>query len=308
MKLLHPEIHPLILAFIILEIVLTTALAAYKLARPTDQNLTLDIGLLLLLMVYNTCGGVLPNPQLPGDYVSQQIIVYGSGFLAAAYFPYYVSKGFEITTLKFHAKTGPILCMALHFLIFTVIFIKTQDLKTAERVLLLLPVYGLFLLGKIIHGIYLKYDRSWTSQKAAALISIISICLLPWIGLPIILWFNWPQHFEIAATNSGFLILLAFHLTQAIKHLRAENILLAFNAKSPLESANVHERIIFNSKRYSLTNRETEIVQYLYKGWTYKQIADALFISERTVGKHIQNIFEKMDISNRYELTHKLGA
>lgn len=308
MTLLYFEIHPLILAFITLEIVLTTALATYKLARPTDQNLILDIGLLLLLIIYNTCGAVLPHPQLPGDYVSQQIIAYGSGFLAAAYFPYYLSKCFEITTLKFHAKTGAIVCMAIHFLIFAVIFIKTQNLKTAEQALLLLPVYGLFLLGKIIHGIYLKYDRLWTSKKTAAQISIISICLLPWIGLPMILWFNWPQQFEIAATNSGFLILLAFHLKQAIKHLREENLILTFNAKSLLESANVHERIIFNAKSYSLTNRETEIAQYLYKGCTYKQIADALFISERTVGKHIQNIFEKMDISNRYELVHKLTA
>ena len=51
-----------------------------------------------------------------------------------------------------------------------------------------------------------------------------------------------------------------------------------------------------------------EIVRLIWKGNTHKQIAESLFISERTVAKHVQNIFEKVQVSNRVELLHKLGV
>lgn len=317
MKLPESEMHPLILAIISFEIILTIALTAYKLARPANRNLTLDIGLLLLLLICNTCEGLLPDPLLPGGYATQQTIAYGSGFLAAAYLPYYVSKGFGLYTLKFHAKTGAIFCLMLPFLVFTIVLFQTKNLKTAELVLLAPTLYGIFLLGKVIQGIYLKYNRSLNSKNAVEEIIILGSCLLPWVGLPVITWYNLPQPIEVAATNTGFLLLLAFHVKQTILQLRAENLspaivtdqhLLTTEPIPVTETTNITERILFNASKYSLTNRETEIVQHLYKGWTYKQVADTLFISERTVGKHIQNIFEKMDISNRYELVHKLGA
>ncbi|MGL1287729.1 helix-turn-helix transcriptional regulator [Vibrio parahaemolyticus] len=44
----------------------------------------------------------------------------------------------------------------------------------------------------------------------------------------------------------------------------------------------------------------------VYKGYSHKQIAEMLFIAERTVAKHVQNIFEKAQVSNRLELSRKL--
>lgn len=61
-----------------------------------------------------------------------------------------------------------------------------------------------------------------------------------------------------------------------------------------------------NCKLYNLTNREIEIVKLIFKGSTYKAIANALFISEKTVTKHIQNIFEKVGVTNKVELINKL--
>lgn len=60
------------------------------------------------------------------------------------------------------------------------------------------------------------------------------------------------------------------------------------------------------SKLYKLTNREKEIAALLKQGKSYKQIAETLYISEKTVNKHIQNTFEKTDSSNKIELINKL--
>lgn len=62
-----------------------------------------------------------------------------------------------------------------------------------------------------------------------------------------------------------------------------------------------------NSKLFNLTAREKEIAGLILKGKTYKDIAKQLFISEKTVTKHIQNIFSKADVSNKVELINKLN-
>ncbi len=56
---------------------------------------------------------------------------------------------------------------------------------------------------------------------------------------------------------------------------------------------------------YSLTQRETEIVKGIAEGLKNSEIADRLFISEMTVKKHIQNIFEKIGVKNRASLIRK---
>jgi len=63
-----------------------------------------------------------------------------------------------------------------------------------------------------------------------------------------------------------------------------------------------------NCDFYKLTSREKEIVKLICDGNTYKAIGETLFISERTVTKHVQNIFEKLHVSNKIELINKLEA
>ena len=63
-----------------------------------------------------------------------------------------------------------------------------------------------------------------------------------------------------------------------------------------------------NCKLLQLTTREVEVASLIVKGKTYKEIAKDLYIAEKTVTKHIQNIFEKANVSNKVELLNKLNA
>jgi len=59
-----------------------------------------------------------------------------------------------------------------------------------------------------------------------------------------------------------------------------------------------------NKKEASLTelrDREAEILGLAAKGMTNKEIAEQLFISERTVHTHLTNIFIKLKVSSRTE-------
>jgi DNA-binding CsgD family transcriptional regulator len=49
----------------------------------------------------------------------------------------------------------------------------------------------------------------------------------------------------------------------------------------------------------SLSEREAQVLRLLAAGKTNRAIADELFISEKTVARHVSNIFDKLGVSNR---------
>src|ERR671912_743598 len=74
------------------------------------------------------------------------------------------------------------------------------------------------------------------------------------------------------------------------------------------ESPHVNALVLGEFRRMSgttepgLTARETEVLRLVAKGYTYKEIADQLFLSTKTVQNHVQNILTKLQLSRRYEL------
>ncbi len=53
----------------------------------------------------------------------------------------------------------------------------------------------------------------------------------------------------------------------------------------------------------SLTEREIEVLRFVAKGLSAKQIAERLSLSHRTVENHVQATFRKLQVANRVELT-----
>lgn len=62
------------------------------------------------------------------------------------------------------------------------------------------------------------------------------------------------------------------------------------------------------AQKFNLTKREKEMVQLVYKGHSNPEISQILNISTGTVKRHIQNIFRKMNIKNRYELIYLIKS
>jgi DNA-binding NarL/FixJ family response regulator len=54
--------------------------------------------------------------------------------------------------------------------------------------------------------------------------------------------------------------------------------------------------------RERLTERETEVLKMVAKGMSYRQIADRLVLSHRTVQNHVQNTLRKLQLHNRVQL------
>ena len=52
----------------------------------------------------------------------------------------------------------------------------------------------------------------------------------------------------------------------------------------------------------TLSDREQEVAELVALGKTNKEIGSSLFISDRTVGVHIQHIMSKLDLGKRAEI------
>ncbi len=57
-----------------------------------------------------------------------------------------------------------------------------------------------------------------------------------------------------------------------------------------------------------LTSRETELCSLLARRLTTSEIARCLFISRRTVEKHVESVFQKLDVRSREQLRLRLGV
>ena len=83
------------------------------------------------------------------------------------------------------------------------------------------------------------------------------------------------------------------------QHPRASslNTITNFGFLAPNKTAN-------NNALNSLSKRELEIMKFLVRGNSAKQIATLLYLSVRTVEHHIANIKAKTNISSKYELAN----
>lgn len=59
--------------------------------------------------------------------------------------------------------------------------------------------------------------------------------------------------------------------------------------------------IIPEQNDFKLSKRELEVLNYLSEGLDYNRIADKVFISPKTVRKHIENIYTKLQVHNKVE-------
>ena len=57
-----------------------------------------------------------------------------------------------------------------------------------------------------------------------------------------------------------------------------------------------------------VTQRQRQILELVAAGHTNRQIARALFVSEATVRKHLENAYERLDVSSRTAAVAKLAA
>jgi DNA-binding NarL/FixJ family response regulator len=104
---------------------------------------------------------------------------------------------------------------------------------------------------------------------------------------------------SLAAGAAGYLL----------KPVRAAELLAAvkdvFAGGAPMTS-NIARKVVQSFKRVTpttsgenLSPRETEVLDYLVKGYSYKEVAEAMSVSYSTVHTHIERIYKKLHVQSR---------
>ncbi len=65
---------------------------------------------------------------------------------------------------------------------------------------------------------------------------------------------------------------------------------------------------MFSNRLQFLTERELEIMKLISEGWTNGYIERVMFISRRTVGRHINSIFSKLEVSKNKDVSPRVAA
>jgi len=209
MLLAGAQMHLITFLFICIETVILFYLLIYRLARPDDKNTWLNVILIVVLLFYNLTGGLLPDSNLPGNYYLQMSIAYFTGFMTPCYFPYYVYHAFSLDKMKFHAYKGVFIFLVFPYLVFVLLFVISGKIETAKNLLIIPVVYALWVIITLVNAVRYKYKNNFVTGGAKEEVAVLFFSLTPWVGLPVIDYFNLGQAIEATTTNTGFLLLLA---------------------------------------------------------------------------------------------------
>lgn len=314
MPLYLAGIHRANLISLFIEILLLFYLILYRLGRDKAKVVSLDIQLLLLLVVYNLCSGIsFPRPQQGADYTSAAICS-AIEFITPCFFPYYTAKAFKIQGVWLSNKVSNLLFLVLPYSFLLLIFVASGALHLGQHLIILPSVYAfwsLYCLSELPNH-NTKIDRV-----------LLLFCLLCWILLPAAQYLQSHPAIEVLLTNTGFLTLFCIHVQRTIRISRTSLRRLASLEKQVRSlQSELLEKIALLSElhpsktspecftaccdSFRLSKREGEIAWLAVDGITHREIGQQLFISERTVSKHIEHIFEKVGACTRVEMTRKL--
>jgi len=309
MYVLGSEMHVLTFVFLILELIFFTFQLWYYYVSPQDKARFYYLILLGLLINYNLTGGLFPDPVF--NWIStrsQNIIAYGSGFLMAAFFPFYFYKVFELRTLRFQAFYGVSFCLLLpYFIFFGIFYGTTGNLENAVKYGMIIPFfYSLYLYGAITSAINKKFIADSILGNPHNLIEIrgVYLAVSPWVCMTVFSFFKVTQWIEVLFTNTGFVVLTGLFMLRSSRQERKDRERLIV-----LEAEGKKQGLDFERScaAYGLTTRERQVAKLLCRGLTYRDIADSLFISVRTVDVHVRNIFSKTEVNKKMDLQQQLG-
>ena len=299
MTVLNTEIHIVTLIFVLLEMMFFSHQLVFYLQKPNEKKRKYYLILLFLLVVYNMAGGLFPDENLPLSIELQYILAYGAGFCMGAYFPFYFYRAFNIIHLEFQAKYGVLIFLILPFvLFFCILYPFGVDLKTVIYVGLIIPfAYAFYMVYNILWGIRQRYK----TRKASFDAVLSYVAVAPWALMPLLAYLEVTQLTEVLLTNGGFLIITVLFIRNMIEENRKD-----LETLNLLQTKSENEIFTIRCTNLGLTKREIEICELVREGQIYKEIAESLFISERTVNKHMQNIFKKAESRNKFDLLNKI--
>jgi DNA-binding CsgD family transcriptional regulator len=156
-------------------------------------------------------------------------------------------------------------------------------------------------------GTYLDYHDNAAKVLGVGLsMNVLGVLIGSLIGNKVISLEDPQFSTSVTAVTIIFAVLIILPILnfQLAKHLKSQEFLVKF---AELTKGEQDKTMVGFKKDKLLTEKEFEVVNLLLRGYTYKVIAESLFISENTIKYHVKNIYQKLNINNKMELIRIFG-
>ena len=110
-----------------------------------------------------------------------------------------------------------------------------------------------------------------------------------------------PRHSVVTGPNHTRFSLTSKALDQGLDGEDSRLFMVSIEEQSP-----AHMNVQHLMETFHLSRRETDVVGLLFLGLKNAQIAGKLFVSEVTIKKHLQNIYDKVGVKNRTTLINRI--
>jgi DNA-binding CsgD family transcriptional regulator len=303
---------PLVIFFIIIvEIAILFNQWFIYLTRPNEKKRLYHLFLLVFLICYNLAEGFFPDKRI--SFVPplfQDFLGFGFGYVFASYCPVFFYGAMELPALKFHGRYGWLFILVPVIVFYGVLYPINHDLSFTRKYVYIIPgIYAATIFTTAIRLMLKAYkvDRKSGLLKERFLVffSVFPISVTPIFGG----WMGLDKWIITTTFNVGFLIVDAIYMRQVVWLSLSEQDKLAeltnklqeidFDSPPPVKPP---DNFLKNCTSFGLTPREIEVSELVAQGIEYKRIAEILFISEKTVAKHVQNAFFKAGVTNKVGL------
>jgi DNA-binding CsgD family transcriptional regulator len=297
------HIHFITLVFIAMETGLFTfQLVIYVFKARDDQRKRLLI-LLALMMLYNITGGLFPDPSFRITIFNQMMLTYGSGLSVTLFFPYYFTKAYELSSIRWHLSSRiPIIVCLPSLVFFSVVFIVKGSLVIDLDYGMITPMMSLMSLLWIRFKVFSNTrDLSENPSKYLDVTAVYGF-IGPWISFAIFSLVENNQMLEVLCSNSGIIGVTIICIRNSIR-----NAARVHHIRSITDDPEWNPNFRQACQSYKLTKREIEIALLVRQGLSYRDISEKLFISGKTVENHLQHIYEKTSVNNKVAMLNKLS-
>ena len=110
-----------------------------------------------------------------------------------------------------------------------------------------------------------------------------------------------PRHSVVNGPNQSRFSLVSKVLDQESDFEDSQMFMVSIEERSP---ANIDPQYLMDT--FHLSRREIDVVNLLFLGLKNAQIAGKLYVSEVTIKKHLQSIYEKIGVNNRTTLINRI--
>ncbi|CAL2105458.1 putative Regulatory LuxR family protein [Tenacibaculum sp. 190524A02b] len=299
------QVHWITFIILVLQVIILPFLYINYLYDKSKKHKRKFIFLTIYIILYNLFSGLFPDENIDVPIILQYIIAYLVGILYVIYFVYYLYSEFHINPKKYLSlKSIAYYLTGTFILLFIIPLVFGNGLNFARKLFITIPlIISIFFSIVTIRQLFTLYitqaktstQQYYKSKIIAANFGVISILMLP-----ILISIGDYQYIEQPVVNLGYFVMLFIYIKDQIYTQRVNNDLLnnLIEYKNEVQTKNKFQTI-------NLTSKETEIAGFILQDYKYKEIADCIFITEKTVSKHASNIFKKANVGNRIEFSEK---